>query len=166
MATTTNESDESLNPVGGRSSFRHTRNSQEKLSNTCLFGLICESVGCRVVPVNLPAEWSRLFSPPGRRILKISRIMSTPTYSTIDANEAVASVAYRCSEVAAIYPITPSSPMGESAETWTAVDRKTSGAQCPASWRWRVKRALPALYTERCKRDPWPRPSPPLRAYC
>ena len=43
---------------------------------------------------------------------------ATITYSTIDANEAVASVAYRFSEVVAIYPITPSSPMGESAETW------------------------------------------------
>ena len=42
---------------------------------------------------------------------------TTVTYSTIDANEAVASVAYRFSEVIAIYPITPSSPMGESAES-------------------------------------------------
>ena len=32
---------------------------------------------------------------------------------TLDGNEAVAYVAYRVSEVAAIYPITPSSPMGE-----------------------------------------------------
>lgn len=54
------------------------------------------------------------------------------TYSTIDANEAVASVAYRCSEVAAIYPITPSSPMGESAETWTAVDRKNLWGTVPS----------------------------------
>ncbi|MEG2809053.1 MAG: pyruvate:ferredoxin (flavodoxin) oxidoreductase [Akkermansia sp.] len=46
------------------------------------------------------------------------------TYSTIDANEAVASVAYRFSEVVAIYPITPSSPMGESAEAWSAVNRE------------------------------------------
>lgn len=45
-------------------------------------------------------------------------------YSTIDANEAVASVAYRYSEVVAIYPITPSSPMGEWTETWAAQGRK------------------------------------------
>ncbi|MEX0665163.1 MAG: metalloregulator ArsR/SmtB family transcription factor [Acidimicrobiia bacterium] len=32
--------------------------------------------------------------------------------ATIDANEAVASVAYRASEIVAIYPITPASPMG------------------------------------------------------
>ena len=31
---------------------------------------------------------------------------------TMDGNEAVASVAYRINEVAAIYPITPSSNMG------------------------------------------------------
>jgi pyruvate-ferredoxin/flavodoxin oxidoreductase len=33
--------------------------------------------------------------------------------STVDGNEAAASVAYRLSEVIAIYPITPSSPMAE-----------------------------------------------------
>ena len=39
---------------------------------------------------------------------------------TIDANEAVASVAYRLAEVVAIYPITPSSSMGEHADAWMA----------------------------------------------
>src|SRR5512135_2319882 len=39
---------------------------------------------------------------------------------TIDANEAVAYVAYRLSEVVAIYPITPSSPMGEFSDAWMA----------------------------------------------
>ncbi len=39
---------------------------------------------------------------------------------TIDANEAVAYVAYRLNEVIAIYPITPSSPMGEFADAWAA----------------------------------------------
>jgi pyruvate-ferredoxin/flavodoxin oxidoreductase len=43
---------------------------------------------------------------------------------TIDANEAVASVAYRLAEVVAIYPITPSSSMGEHADGWMAVGRK------------------------------------------
>jgi pyruvate-ferredoxin/flavodoxin oxidoreductase len=42
------------------------------------------------------------------------------TYKTIDGNEAVASVAYRLSEVSAIYPITPSSNMGEHADEWAA----------------------------------------------
>jgi pyruvate-ferredoxin/flavodoxin oxidoreductase len=44
---------------------------------------------------------------------------SKPTISTLDANEAVASVAYRVSDVFAIYPITPSSPMAEYADEWT-----------------------------------------------
>ena len=42
------------------------------------------------------------------------------TKITLDANEAVANVAYRLSEVIAIYPITPSSPMGEFADEWSA----------------------------------------------
>src|SRR6478736_2539866 len=39
---------------------------------------------------------------------------------TIDGNEAAASVAHRASEVIAIYPITPSSTMGELADEWSA----------------------------------------------
>ncbi|HEY3249030.1 MAG TPA: pyruvate:ferredoxin (flavodoxin) oxidoreductase [bacterium] len=42
---------------------------------------------------------------------------------TIDGNEAAASVAYRASEVIAIYPITPSSTMGELADEWSAKRR-------------------------------------------
>jgi pyruvate-ferredoxin/flavodoxin oxidoreductase len=39
---------------------------------------------------------------------------------TIDGNTAAAHVAYAFSEVAAIYPITPSSPMGENADAWSS----------------------------------------------
>jgi pyruvate-ferredoxin/flavodoxin oxidoreductase len=39
---------------------------------------------------------------------------------TIDGNEAAAHVAYRVSEVIAIYPITPSSPMGEFSDAWSS----------------------------------------------
>ena len=39
---------------------------------------------------------------------------------SIDGNTAAAHVAYAFSDVAAIYPITPSSPMGEVADTWAA----------------------------------------------
>ena len=39
---------------------------------------------------------------------------------TIDGNEAAAHVAFRCSEVIAIYPITPSSGMGEMSDEWAA----------------------------------------------
>ena len=37
---------------------------------------------------------------------------------TLDGNEAAARVAYRASEVIALYPITPASPMGELCDTW------------------------------------------------
>jgi pyruvate-ferredoxin/flavodoxin oxidoreductase len=42
----------------------------------------------------------------------------------LDANEAVASVAYRLNEVIAIFPITPASPMGEWADQWKEEGRK------------------------------------------
>ncbi len=43
---------------------------------------------------------------------------------TIDGNEAAAHVAYNTNEVIAIYPITPSSNMGEWCDSWMAVGRK------------------------------------------
>ncbi|MBE9523473.1 MAG: pyruvate:ferredoxin (flavodoxin) oxidoreductase [Chloroflexi bacterium] len=43
---------------------------------------------------------------------------------TIDGNEAVAAVAHKLNEVIAIYPITPSSPMGEFADAWSAQGEK------------------------------------------
>ncbi len=46
--------------------------------------------------------------------------MTVPKKMTVDGNEAAASVAYRINEVAAIYPITPSSTMGELADEWSA----------------------------------------------
>jgi pyruvate-ferredoxin/flavodoxin oxidoreductase len=51
--------------------------------------------------------------------------------ATIDANEAVASVAYRLSEVIAIYPITPASPMGEHAEEWSVTERPNLWGSVP-----------------------------------
>jgi pyruvate-ferredoxin/flavodoxin oxidoreductase len=44
------------------------------------------------------------------------------TTACIDGNEAAATVAYALSEVIAIYPITPASPMGEFADVWSAGD--------------------------------------------
>ncbi|OPZ69806.1 MAG: Pyruvate-flavodoxin oxidoreductase [Firmicutes bacterium ADurb.Bin467] len=43
---------------------------------------------------------------------------------TVDGNTAVSHVAYAFSDVAAIYPITPSSPMAEVADEWAAAGRK------------------------------------------
>jgi len=46
--------------------------------------------------------------------------MSNKTKVTIDGNTAAAHTAYHLSEVVTIYPITPSSPMGEFADIWAA----------------------------------------------
>src|ERR1043166_3138136 len=42
---------------------------------------------------------------------------------TADANEALASVAHRTNEVIVLYPITPSSPMGEWCDEWSVNGR-------------------------------------------
>lgn len=52
-------------------------------------------------------------------------------YATIDGNEAAARIAFRLSEVIAIYPITPSSPMGEFADEWAAQHRKNIWGTTP-----------------------------------
>jgi pyruvate-ferredoxin/flavodoxin oxidoreductase len=44
-------------------------------------------------------------------------------FATLDANEAVALVAYRLTETVAIYPITPSSPMAEFCDDWASRKR-------------------------------------------
>jgi len=50
---------------------------------------------------------------------------------TMDGNEAVASVAHRINEVIAIYPITPSSNMGEWADEWSALGKKNVWGTVP-----------------------------------
>ena len=61
--------------------------------------------------------------------------MSSPStksaYTTCDANEAVASVAYRLNELIAIYPITPSSSMAEVCDEWAAAGRLNLWGQVP-----------------------------------
>jgi len=59
------------------------------------------------------------FSAPGRRLI------------TVDANEAVASIAHRLSEVIALFPITPASPMGELADEWSADGRRNLWGEVP-----------------------------------
>ncbi len=55
----------------------------------------------------------------------------SPTMSVLDGNEAVASAAYRLSENIAIYPITPSSPMAESCDEWSAAGRTNIWGDVP-----------------------------------
>jgi pyruvate-ferredoxin/flavodoxin oxidoreductase len=57
--------------------------------------------------------------------------MAGTDWVCVDGNEAVARVAHRLSEVIAIYPITPASPMGELADSWSAVGRTNLWGQVP-----------------------------------
>lgn len=54
-----------------------------------------------------------------------------PSKVTLDANEAAAYVAYRLNEVIAIYPITPSSPMGEYCDAWSSQGVKNLWGSLP-----------------------------------
>ncbi len=57
--------------------------------------------------------------------------MNLSDFQTLDANEAVARVAYALNEVIAIYPITPATPMGEWADAWSAAGRKNLWGTVP-----------------------------------
>ena len=50
--------------------------------------------------------------------------MEQRRFVTIDGNEAAANIAHLCNEVMAIYPITPSSGLGELTDAWAAIGRK------------------------------------------
>jgi len=50
---------------------------------------------------------------------------------TIDGNTATSSVAHRINEVIAIYPITPSSVMGELADEWSAAGQRNIWGAVP-----------------------------------
>lgn len=57
--------------------------------------------------------------------------MSDARMITIDGNEAVAYIAHMSNEVIAIYPITPSSPMGEYSEAWSSQGLKNLWGTIP-----------------------------------
>src|SRR6266536_2219290 len=83
----------------------------------------------------------RGFNPPSQRVVgNVSQFRSLHVRRnpqimkkqvTIDGNEAAAYVAYKTNEVIAIYPITPSSPMGESADAWAAANDKNIWGMTP-----------------------------------
>ncbi len=55
-----------------------------------------------------------------------------PKLASVDGNEAAAWVAYRLSEALAIYPITPSTTMGELADEWSAKQKKNIWGDVPS----------------------------------
>src|SRR5579859_325170 len=62
----------------------------------------------------------------------VSTPKNTPQFAMLDGNEAVALVAYALNEVIAIFPITPSSNMGEWADEWAAQKRPNLWGTVPS----------------------------------
>src|SRR4029453_19017611 len=61
----------------------------------------------------------------------VTRSMTARPRVTVDGNEAVANVAHQLSEVIAIYPITPSSGMGELCDEWASHGRENLWGHIP-----------------------------------
>ena len=75
-------------------------------------------------------------------------------FMTCDGNTAAAHIAYMFSEVAAIYPITPSSPMAENVDEWarTSLARLFSFRKCS------LKAVLLVPFMDHCRLVPSPLP--------
>lgn len=74
---------------------------------------------------------------------------------TIDGNGAVASVAFRTSEVIAIYPITPSSTMAEQADAWAGNGLKNVWGDTPRVVEMQSKWVLSLPCMALCRRVPF-----------
>ena len=70
--------------------------------------------------MKLPAKEQEIVSDSRHADRTTGYRQTMSSYKTLDANEAVARIAYALNEVIAIYPITPASPMGEWADAWSA----------------------------------------------
>lgn len=81
-------------------------------------------------------------------------------FITCDGNEAAAHVSYMFSEVAAIYPITPSSPMAEHVDEWSARGRKNLWGQTVSVQEMQSEGAQQVPYTVHCSRVLSRQPSP------
>ncbi len=84
---------------------------------------------------------------------------------TMDANEAVAKIAYAASEVIAIYPITPASPMGEHADAWMAERRCNVWGAIPEVIEMQSEAGAAGAVHGALQADRWRRPSQ-LRKVC
>ncbi len=72
----------------------------------------------------------RTISSPETDVAVVSKEQATAT-KIMDGNQAAASIAYKMSEVCAIYPITPSSAMGELADEWSSNGLKNIFGEIP-----------------------------------
>lgn len=73
--------------------------------------------------------------------------MTQKVFKTMDGNEAAAHIAYAFTELASIFPITPSSPMAEHVDEWAAHGRKTCLALPYRFRKCSLKKVLPARCT-------------------
>ena len=81
--------------------------------------------------------------------------MEQRRFVTVDGNEATANIAHLCNEVMAIYPITPSSGLGELPDAWAAAGRtRTFLAPSPTWSKCRAKRGRPGPFTVRSRPGP------------
>ena len=95
-----------------------------------------------------PAAGQGVPAPDSRPLREHAGEDGHRSWETLDANEAVARVAYALNEVIAIYPITPASPMGEWADEWAAAGQEKSLGHGPGGDRNAKRR-------RRGRRDPW-----------
>jgi pyruvate-ferredoxin/flavodoxin oxidoreductase len=96
--------------------------------------VICDSVTGERVNPNWSGDQFADSQATGlsHRGLRYKQAMAaTREIRTIDGNEAAAYVAYKTNEVIAIYPITPSSPMSELADQWSAAGEKNLWGAVP-----------------------------------
>ena len=75
-------------------------------------------------------------------------------YVVMDGNTAAAYSAYAFTEVAAIYPITPSSPMAEKVDEWSAKGKKNLFGSTVDVIQMSLRPALPAPATVPCRQAP------------
>jgi pyruvate-ferredoxin/flavodoxin oxidoreductase len=70
-------------------------------------------------------------TPAAGATVRAPATTEAPAIACLDGNEAAARVAYALSEVVALYPITPASPMGERCAEWSAAGRPNAWGAVP-----------------------------------
>jgi pyruvate-ferredoxin/flavodoxin oxidoreductase len=107
------------------------------MGELCVFRGSAESYVPAANRTRLPSASARTAQQNAIEVHRSSAVADTfgivkTGYKMLDANEAVARVAYALNEVIAIYPITPASPMGEWADAWSAAGVKNLWGTVPS----------------------------------
>ena len=72
---------------------------------------------------------------------------------TMDGNMAAAYVSYAFTEAAAVYPITPSSPMAEYTEKWAAKEKKNAFGHAPLIRQMQSEAGRPVPFMGYCRQE-------------